>query len=92
MPGVKEFLNGSKGKRPHLHSLQGCQERHKGNISRSGICPVQDLLNLARVNSPWPLTFGIACCAIEMMAAGMARFDWDRFGIIPGALPANPTS
>lgn len=38
------------------------------------------LLNVARANSLWPLTFGIACCAIEMMAAGCARFDMARFG------------
>ena len=41
---------------------------------------VDDVLNLARANSLWPLTFGLACCAIEMMAAGMARFDMSRFG------------
>jgi len=38
------------------------------------------LFNWARKNSPWPLTFGLACCAIEMMAVGMARFDLARFG------------
>ncbi|MFA5028488.1 MAG: NADH-quinone oxidoreductase subunit B family protein [Candidatus Methylomirabilota bacterium] len=38
------------------------------------------LFNWARRNSPWPLSFGLACCAIEMMAAGAARFDMDRFG------------
>jgi len=38
------------------------------------------LFNWARKNSPWPLTFGLACCAIEMMATGAARFDMDRFG------------
>ena len=37
-------------------------------------------LNLARANSIWPMTFGLACCAIEMMAAAMARFDIARFG------------
>ncbi len=41
---------------------------------------IEDVLNLARANSPWPLTFGLACCAIEFMAAGAARFDLDRFG------------
>ena len=41
---------------------------------------LEGLLNLARSHSPWPLTFGLACCAIEFMAAGASRFDFDRFG------------
>lgn len=41
---------------------------------------MEDVINLARANSLWPLTFGLACCAIELMAGGAARFDMDRFG------------
>ncbi|MCK5544016.1 MAG: NADH-quinone oxidoreductase subunit B [Desulfobulbaceae bacterium] len=41
---------------------------------------VQEIIDLFRANSLWPLTFGLACCAIEMMACGMARFDIARFG------------
>lgn len=38
--------------------------------------------NWARRSSLWPLTFGIMCCALEMMAAGTGRFDTERFGMI----------
>ncbi len=41
---------------------------------------LDQVLSLSRANSLWPLTFGLACCAIEMMAAGASRFDFSRFG------------
>ncbi len=44
---------------------------------------VDYLINLTRANSVWPLTFGLACCAIEMMATGAAKYDIDRFGSGP---------
>ena len=42
---------------------------------------VAKLVNIARKNSVWPATFGLACCAIEMMAVGGPRFDIARFGM-----------
>jgi len=41
---------------------------------------VDTIFDWARKNSLWPLTFGLACCAIEMMATGASRFDIARFG------------
>ena len=51
-------------------------------LSRQGVIltTVEDLYNWGRKNSIWPLQFGLACCAIEMIAASMARFDIARFG------------
>lgn len=45
------------------------------------------LFNWSRLSSIWMLTFGIACCGIEVMAAGSSRYDFDRYGIIPRATP-----
>jgi len=44
------------------------------------VTTVDSLFNWARKSSLWPMTFGLACCAIEMMATGASRFDLDRFG------------
>ncbi|MEX2500274.1 MAG: NADH-quinone oxidoreductase subunit B family protein [Wenzhouxiangellaceae bacterium] len=43
---------------------------------------VDALVNWARTGSMWPMTFGLACCAIEMMHAGASRYDLDRFGVV----------
>ena len=44
------------------------------------VANIDRVVNWARTGSLWPMTFGLACCAIEMMAAGASRFDMDRFG------------
>jgi NADH dehydrogenase (ubiquinone) Fe-S protein 7 len=51
------------------------------------ISKIDDLINWARKGSLWPMTFGLACCAVEMMHAGASRYDFDRFGIIFRASP-----
>lgn len=45
------------------------------------------LINWARHGSFYPLTFGLACCAVEMMHATVSRYDFDRFGVIFRASP-----
>jgi len=54
----------------------------KNELAKQGVfvTSLQELYNWGRSNSVWPLSFGLACCAIEMMAASMARFDISRFG------------
>ncbi|GMH22063.1 hypothetical protein Nepgr_023906 [Nepenthes gracilis] len=46
------------------------------------ISKVDALMNWARRGSIWPMTFGLACCAVEMMHTGASRYDLDRFGVI----------
>src|SRR5205814_5923456 len=42
---------------------------------------LEEVVKWARRNSVWPATFGLACCAIEMMATGASHYDMSRFGM-----------
>ncbi len=70
---------------PSLPELQDALAQ-SGEVKQSGkgylVTGVDTLVNWARTGSMWPLTFGLACCAVEMMQAGAARYDFDRFGIV----------
>ncbi len=51
-----------------------------GNVVVTSSATLLDTVNQARAHSLWPVTFGLACCAIEMMATASSRFDLARFG------------
>ncbi len=51
------------------------------------ITTVDKFLNWSRLSSPWQMFFGLACCAIEMMATSASHYDFDRFGVIPRPSP-----
>ncbi|XP_076443443.1 NADH-quinone oxidoreductase subunit B-like [Babylonia areolata] len=57
------------------------------NKAEYALARVDDLLNWARKSSIWPLTFGLACCAVEMMHFAAPRYDMDRFGVVFRASP-----
>lgn len=54
----------------------------KNELAKQGVVAtsLQELYNWGRSNSVWPLSFGLACCAIEMIAASMSKWDISRFG------------
>lgn len=57
------------------------------NKTDYALARMDDLLNWGRKSSLWPLTFGLACCAVEMMHFAAPRYDMDRFGVVFRASP-----
>lgn len=73
---LTEFLQDPRDLTRYLHYLKMSKEEGLP----LAVIPLDAAVNWSRASSLWPLTFGLACCAIEMMAAGASKYDLDRFG------------
>src|SRR5271165_1347323 len=80
-----------RGPRPGLQIARAVEldAPDSESFSQRGFLTTQmdSLVSWARTGSLWPMTFGLACCAVEMMHAGAARYDLDRFGVVFRASP-----
>ena len=61
------------------------EEKNTKDLKSKGfiVTNYNNLVTWARNGSLWPMTFGLACCGVEMMHTYMSRYDLDRFGVIP---------
>jgi len=89
MAGTAESRTSALGK---LDSMDQLEQRFldqvpvKDNVEYT-VSRIDDLVNWARKGSLWPMTFGLACCAVEMMHAAASRYDMERFGMVFRASP-----
>ncbi len=77
-----------------FQQVSSVTEVKEGSVYREGlgnagllVTKLDDLFNWSRLSSLFPMTFGLACCAIEFMSTGSTPYDMDRFGMAPRATP-----
>ncbi|GAB7348139.1 hypothetical protein MBLNU459_g6155t1 [Dothideomycetes sp. NU459] len=91
-PGL---VSGAPGTPPPMKAITGKDHREvvlpsqegKQGVMQYALTTLDQIANWARQGSLWPMTFGLACCAVEMMHLSTPRYDQDRMGIIFRASP-----
>ncbi|XP_025421629.1 uncharacterized protein LOC112691557 [Sipha flava] len=88
--------NGSSNAQPVSQESTKVEERpyrpyspfqNTNSKAEYAVARLDDILNWGRKHSLWPLTFGLACCAVEMMHIAAPRYDMDRYGVVFRASP-----
>ena len=82
--GVENFLGKQLTEDPRFSGQDDILNAVSDEISNRGfiIGQADKLFNWAKSGSLWPMTFGLACCAVEMMHSAASRYDMDRFGML----------
>ncbi|KAI7021981.1 NADH-ubiquinone oxidoreductase 19.3 kDa subunit, partial [Hortaea werneckii] len=87
------LVKGNPGTPPPMKGLKPRQEvplpsqEGSNGVMQYALTTLDTITNWARQGSLWPMTFGLACCALEMMHLSTPRYDQDRMGIIFRASP-----
>jgi NADH-quinone oxidoreductase subunit B len=83
-PTIKPYVPDYGAEAERLKPVELPEARAAYRIALPGVIQVgaDTVIAMSRKSSLWPMTFGLACCAIEMMHAGAARYDLDRFGVV----------
>jgi len=75
------------GEKNMANRMTGFDTKLSENPGEYAMARLDDLANWGRRQSMWPLTFGLACCAVEMMHIAAPRYDMDRYGVVFRASP-----